>query len=141
MKTSAVCGILGAALSALLPLLAAGCSGKAEEARGNTYTVRALVENLPNQGSGLYLTHEAIDNWVGRSGKIVGMSTMTMPFPMAEDVSLEGIEPGDKIEVQLHVDWEADLPIRITGLRELPRDTELDFRVARPPSQDPEEGN
>ena len=122
-------------LSALLPLLAAGCGGRGEEkAGGNTYTVRGRVVQLPSQGSGLYLEHEAIDNYVARSGKVEGMDSMTMPFPVAKDVPLEGIQPDDIVEVQLHIDWAAEeRPVEITGIRELPRDTRLDFRLAQPP--------
>ncbi|HYU33381.1 MAG TPA: copper-binding protein [Thermoanaerobaculia bacterium] len=124
------------ALLALLPLLAAaGCSGRTEtKSKGHTYTVRARVSQLPGQGGGLVLTHEPIDDWVGYSGKVEGMDTMTMPFPVAAGVSLQGIEPGDVVEVQLHADWTADPgeAVQITGVRELPRDTRLDFRDAKP---------
>lgn len=122
-------------LFALLPLLAAGCGGRTEEPTGgNTYTVRARVQQLPSQGSGLYLEHEAIDNYVARSGKVEGMDSMTMPFPVGRDVSLEGIQPEDIVEVQLHIDWaDEDQPVEITAIRELPRDTRLEFRLAQPP--------
>lgn len=135
MKTSAVRGriLRSILLLALFPLLAAGCGGRTEErTAGNTYTVRARVQQLPSQGSGLYLEHEAIDNYVARSGKVEGMDSMTMPFPVGDDVSLEGIQPEDIVEVQLHIDWEADRPVEITAIRELPRDTQLDFRLAKP---------
>ena len=135
MKTSAVRGkiLRSILLLALFPLLAAGCGGQAEKrTTGHTYTVRARVQQLPSQGSGLYLEHEAIDNYVARSGKVEGMDSMTMPFPVGKGVSLEGIQPGDIVEVQLHIDWEADQPVEITALRELPRETQLDFRLAKP---------
>lgn len=135
MKTSVARGriLRSILLLALFPLLAAGCGGQAEQrTSGHTYTVRARVQQLPSQGSGLYLEHEAIDNYVARSGKVEGMDSMTMPFPVGKGVSLEGIQPDDIVEVQLHIDWEADLPVEITGLRELPRDTQLDFRLAKP---------
>jgi Cu/Ag efflux protein CusF len=120
-------------LSALLPLLAAGCGGQTGKGTGgHTYTLRGQVQQLPSQDGGLLLEHEAIDNYVARSGKVEGMDSMTMPFPVAKDVSLEGIQPEDIVEVQLHIDWEADLPVEITALRELPRDTKLDFRAANP---------
>ncbi len=119
-------------LLALAPLLAA-CGGQSgEKATGHTYTVRARVQQLPSQGSGIYLEHEAIDNYVARSGKVEGMDSMTMPFPVKTGVSLEGIQPEDIVEVQLHIDWDASL-VEITSIRELPRDTRLDFRLAEPP--------
>mgnify|MGYP006187138485 CR=1 FL=1 len=99
-------------------------------------TVAGRVAQLPSQGSGLYLEHEAIDNYVARSGKVEGMDSMTMPFPVAKGVSLEDIQPDDIVEVQLHIDWAADdRQVEITAVRELPRDTRLDFRLAQPPKQ------
>jgi hypothetical protein len=126
--------ILGSILlCALLPLLAAGCGGRSgQKAGGHTYTVRARVQQLPSQDRNLYVVHEPIHNFVGRSGKIEGMDTMEMPFPVAQDVSLEGIAPDDVVEFQLHVDWDADNPVEITAIRELPANTELHFGEAKP---------
>ena len=117
-------------------LLAAGCSAKGGS--GRDYTVRGQVRQLPDPatpGSGLYIGHEAIDEWVGRSGEVEGMDPMVMPFEVADGVSLEGIQIADVIEFTLHVDWEADVPVEITRIRELPRDTKLDYREARPPGK------
>ena len=107
-----------------------GCQGE----RGRNHTFRAEVKQVPSPGNGeLFLHHEPIDDWAGRDGKVEGMDTMTMGFAVAEGVSLAGIQPGDKVETTLHVDWEADMPVEITALRELPPDTRLEFREARPP--------
>lgn len=122
-------------LLSLLGLFSQGCSGRDRETRGQTYTVRGQVKQLPdprNPGTGLYLAHEAIDTWVGRGGEVEGMDAMTMPFPVGEDVPLEGLQPGDFVEIDLHVDWEADLPVEITSLRELPPGTRLVFDSANP---------
>lgn len=119
-----------------LLLLAAGCAAKGGS--GRDYTVRGQVRQLPDPatpGSGLYIGHEAIDEWVGRSGEVEGMDPMVMPFEVADGVSLEGIEVADVIEFTLHVDWEADVPVEITRIRELPRDTKLEYREARPPGK------
>jgi hypothetical protein len=116
----------------VLLISAAGCGPKAET-RGRDYTLRAQVLQPPNATTGLYLYHEAIDDWVGRSGKVEGMDTMAMPFPVAQGVPLEGIQANDKVEVKLHVDWESEKPVEILEVRELPPDTKLDFRAARPP--------
>jgi Cu/Ag efflux protein CusF len=121
--------------AAAVLLLAAGCAGKSS---GRDYTVRGQVRQIPDPatpGSGLYIGHEAIDDWRGRSGEVEGMDPMTMPFEVADGVSLEGIEPADVIEFTLHVDWEADTPVEITRIRELPAGTQLVFREAKPPGK------
>ncbi|HEX7183469.1 MAG TPA: copper-binding protein [Thermoanaerobaculia bacterium] len=122
---------------AILALLTA-CAGKEEEdatGGGRTYTVRGQVTQLPdpaNPGSGIYISHEAIDDYVGRSGEVEGMDSMNMPFPVGAGVSLEGIQPADVVEFDLHVDWESERPVEITRIRELPASTKLDFRAAEP---------
>jgi Copper binding periplasmic protein CusF len=121
-------------LAAGLALLAAaGCARDS----GRDYTVRGQVRQLPDPAnpaaSGLYISHEAIDDWAGRSGEVEGMDPMNMSFEVAEGVSLEGIQPGDIVEFTLHADWEASPPVEITALRELPPGTRLVFREARPP--------
>ncbi len=120
-------------LIALITVITAlGCGPKTETG-ARDYTVRAQVVQPPDAATGLYIYHEAIDDWVGRSGKVEGMDTMAMPFPVAQGVPLQGIQANDKIEVKLHVSWEADRPVEITEVRKLPPDTKLEFRAARPP--------
>jgi hypothetical protein len=55
------------------------------------------------------------------------MDSMTMPFPLAEGVELDGVEPGDKVGFTLEVEWEGDPPYRITTLEELGAETVLDL--------------
>lgn len=115
-------------------LLAVGCAQEAKA--GRDYTVRAQVVQTPDPAKpadGLYLYHEAVDDWMGRNGEVEGMDPMSMPFPAAKEVPLAGIQANDKVEVTLHVDWNADTPVQITRIRKLPPDTELVFRAAKPP--------
>jgi Copper binding periplasmic protein CusF len=118
-------------------LLAAGCGRDGQESRQRrAYSVRAQVVRPPdpaNPAAGLYLYHEAIDEWMSRDGKVDGMDPMAMPFPVAKGVSLAGIQANDKVEVTLSVDWDAETPVEITRVRELPLDTKLVFRAAKPP--------
>jgi Copper binding periplasmic protein CusF len=116
----------------ILLISALGCSPKTETG-ARDYTLRAQVVQPPDAATGLYIYHEAVDDWVGRSGKVEGMDTMAMPFPVAKGVPLEGIQANDKIEVKLHVDWKSDRPVEITEVRKLPPDTKLEFRAAKPP--------
>jgi hypothetical protein len=124
----------GLALGLLAVLLAAGCARKE---RGHNYVVRGQVVELPSPANGnlLQLHHEAVDGFVTREGRVEGMDSMTMPFLVARNVSLRDIRTGDKIEVILHVDWQADRAVEITGLRKLAPDQKLDFRAARPPGR------
>ena len=121
----------------LVILSLAGCSGGKES--GRTYTVRGQVTQLPdpaNPGTGLYLNHEAIDDFVSRDGEMVGMDPMTMSFLVDEKASLEGIGVGDVVEIKLHVDWGAETEAEIVGIRELPPGTKLVYRAAKPPTKE-----
>ena len=116
-----------------------GCSAK--DGSGRTYTVRGQVTQLPdpgNPGTGLYLNHEAIDQFMSRDGEVVGMDPMTMSFQVDEKLPLQDIQVGDVIEFDLRVDWGAETEVEIVGIRELPPGTKLVFRAARPPKQEQE---
>lgn len=150
----AAAAILAAAVGAL-PL---GCSKEPESppadpsASGtapdaavpiDTYTVRGQIEELPEPGrpmSALRIHHEAIDNFVNRAGKVVGMSAMTMEFPVAEGVSLDGLAVGQKVEFTFEMVRTPTGSYRITAIRPLPDETELEFRKAQPPAPTPEAG-
>lgn len=103
-----------------------------------SYTVRGQVVQLPdpgNPGTGLSLNHEAVDDFVDRTGEVVGMDPMSMPFPIAKNLSLEGIQVGDVVEFKLRVDWGGDPEVEITEVRKLPAGTKLVFRAAKPPTK------
>ncbi len=88
---------------------------------------------LPDgQHGDLMLRHEAIDGFVDRDGKAVGMDPMSMPFPVAEGLSLADLKPGDFIRCTLEVDWQQRSPVKISAIEKLPADTKLTFREARP---------
>lgn len=111
-----------------------GCLGKGSGS-ARSYTVRGQVVLLPdpgNPGTGLTLNHEAVDQFVDRSGEVVGMDPMSMPFPIAKNLSLEGIRVGDLVEFKLHVDWGGDPEVEITEIHKLPANTKLVFRAAKP---------
>lgn len=112
---------------------AAGGEG-AVEARA--YQVRGEIQELPDPEdplSGLFIRHEAIDDFVNIDNEVRGMDSMTMPFPVAEDLDFEGVEVGDKVIFTLVVDYEADPQFQVTAIEPLPEDTEIEFRRAQPP--------
>ena len=101
-----------------------------------TYTVRGEVVELPSPGaagSQFQVHHEAIPGFVDQHGEVVGMSSMTMPFPLGDGLQLDGLELGDKVELDFVVDWS---PGRrgwsATRVSELPPDTQLDFSADMP---------
>ncbi len=84
-----------------------------------------------NDRASFQVQHERIPDFVNAQGKVVGMDSMTMPFPLAEGVTTRGVEVGDKVELEFQVDWS---PGRrgwwATAIRPLPAETALDFGAA-----------
>lgn len=110
---------------------AAGASVSAPEA---IYTVRGRIAGLPaadKPGSGLQIEHEPIDNFVGMDGS-KGMDSMTMPFPLAKGVSLDGLSIDDKVEFTFEVRWKSQPRMQLTKIVKLPVGTELHFGKASP---------
>ncbi len=138
---------LGAAGGALLLALAACAPQRAAPSAGGDariYEVRGEVVRLPDPAepmSDLALRHEAIDRFVGMDGEVVGMDSMTMPFPVAPDVPLAGIAVGDKVRFTLRVDWDEEPFYQITRLEKLPAETQLHFGPAAPAGADPDRSN
>ncbi len=117
--------------AAMLALALAACGGRG----GRDYTVRGKVAQLPQAGqpaSAFMIAHEPVDDFVDRDGKVSGMDSMTMSFPLARGVTPAGLAVGDPIRFTLHVDWAADRPVEITRLEKLPPGTPIVFRAARP---------
>jgi hypothetical protein len=120
-------------LSLLAMLLTTACpsspppEGPAPAAR--RYTVRGEVVRLPEHGvplRELVLRHEAIPDFMGQDGRVVGMESMVMPLEVAPALPLDGVRPGDKVEVVLKVDW-ARPSYRVEQVRLLPASTVLDL--------------
>lgn len=82
-------------------------NGCAEEpAEVDTYRVRGVVTGLPDAGnptSSLMVHHEAIPTFIGHDGTTAPMPEMTMAFPTASGVALDGLQVGDKIQLRLEV--------------------------------------
>lgn len=115
----------------LAPFLATACAQKSGPIQ--RYQVRAEVMQLPEGPNGdLLIRHEAIDGFADRDGKRVGMDPMSMPFPLAEGLSLAGLAPGDVVRCTLEVDWQQRSPVKIAAIEKLPAGTHLTFRAARP---------
>jgi Cu/Ag efflux protein CusF len=99
----------------------------ADEAPVHTYTVRGRVEVLPNEDQErIQIFHEEVSDFVNQQGEVSGMAAMSMPFGVADDVSLDGISEGDIIEFTFQVDWTTPEVSRVTAIEKLPEGTELE---------------
>jgi hypothetical protein len=93
------------------------------------YTVRGRVETLPEPGATrrvMQIYHEAMPNFVRPDGTL-GMESMSMPFPVAPGVSLEGIGVGDAVEFTWEYRKQGNPRYQVTAIRELPPETRLEF--------------
>jgi len=108
-----------------------GPANVASTASGKRYTVRAEVVTIPVQPGGeLVLRHEAIPDFTDKSGAVVGMDSMVMPFPIPANLSLVGLTPGDKIEFVFSVDW-AQSRYLVESIKKLPAETTLKMGKAQ----------
>jgi Cu/Ag efflux protein CusF len=97
------------------------------------YTVRGEIVSRPTEtdpDTELLVRHEMIPDFRGQGGHL-GMNSMTMPFPIAEALSLDSFAPGDKVALTFTVDFDAAedrlLAYRATKIDPLPEDIELVF--------------
>ena len=124
-------------LAALTAALIAACGGEPEpEQPPEIYRVRGIVRHIPEATQGsreISVRHEAIPGFKSSQGEIVGMESMTMPFPLATPEMADDLTAGDKIEIEFEVRWHGGNPLAITAIEKLPAETPLAFE-AGPPS-------
>lgn len=122
-------GVLAAAIFAML----GGCGGNAPAPAADVYTVRGVVAKLPQadgRDGDLYIHHVPIPGFRDERGKVVGMMSMTMPFPVAAGVSLAGIAPGDPVEFTFTVAWKQPVGYQVIRIQKLPAGTVVDFQMS-----------
>lgn len=94
----------------------------------HTYTVRGRIVSLPaadDPASELRIHHEAIDSFKSASGEAAPMKAMTMTFPPAKGVSLNGFAVGDPVEFVFRMQWEPSVSMSTTSIKKLPKETVL----------------
>lgn len=120
------------ALSSLWQACGSPSDSEVEGPDPAVYTVRGVVRQIRQVGDGktqLSILHEAIPDFVGIKGDVVGMKSMTMPFTVADSVDLTDIEPGSRVEIELSVDWQRIEPALITTIEFLTEDVDLSFEA------------
>ncbi len=96
------------------------------------YAARGVIRQIRQVGDGktqISILHEAIPDFIGIDGDVVGMKSMTMPFTVANTVHLTGFEPGSRVRFELAVDWHRRDPALITSIETLPDDVLLSFEA------------
>lgn len=114
----------------LLLLIAVTACERQPEAPPETYRVRALVRHLPKSDDPrpeILVRHEAIPSFKNEDGDVVGMDTMSMPFPLADTSLITGVEVGDRVEMAFEVSWHGGNPLKVTTIERLPEGSLLAF--------------
>ena len=130
------------AATLVLVLGGLGCHGDVAPAaaapvqgtQARRYVVRGEVIRLPSpsaRSQEVFIRHEPIDDFADSSGRVVGMASMTMPFPMAPLALAAGLAVGDKVELRFMVDWTGPT-FQVEHVEKLPHDTRLRFGPASP---------
>jgi Cu/Ag efflux protein CusF len=135
MRT-AVAGAIQLATALAIVIGLAGCS-RSSSVTVHRYTTRGIVQQVPSENNStrsFRVKHEPIDRYT-KDGKIVGMNTMIMPFPLAEGVTVADIEPGDKVRIRFEVRTDDYITLKATKVTKLPDDTDLTFGKAQPPER------
>lgn len=113
------------------------------EARLDVYTgIQGELKSMPSEGIAggeAQIRHMQIMDFKGADGEIPetadgipGMRSMTMPFPMADGVSLDGFAVGDKVEFDFAVSWDGARPSwEVTRIVKLDPTVEIDFSNAK----------
>lgn len=84
------------------------------------YQMTGIVKGLPGKGRAqneVLIKHEAVPDYRDSSGKVVGMSAMTMPFYLKEGLSLEGIKVGDKVAFKMTASFEPSFKEEVVAIR------------------------
>lgn len=97
------------------------------------YTLRGRIEQLPasdQPAAQLVVHHEPLPSFRS-GGKVIGMRSMRMPFPVASNVPLDGFRVGQPIEMTLEVEYDPDnqtpTGIQVTKMVALAEGTQLIF--------------
>ena len=127
----------GLAISTLIVFGACSDAPSGSDAEATSYSTRGIVRGMPSAdqpGSELQIRHEALPEFRSIDGEVVGMKSMTMPFPVDPSM-LEGVEVGDRVSFDFEVSWTGSPPMKVTRLEVLPPDTVLGFET--PALQEP----
>jgi hypothetical protein len=145
LAVSVASGLNGCSRRESTPAANAGTSSTAQREGQREYVVRARIERLPEPGrpGGVMVAyHEPIDDFADVDGRVVGMNSMAMDFPLAPGVSAAGLRVGDVVELRFRTWPEQIGSVRVLSwdvleIRPLPAGTPVRSGRANPPSAPP----
>jgi hypothetical protein len=135
-------GVSGCTRSEPNPAVNSGSSSAAPREGQREYVVRARIERLPEPGrpGGVMVAyHEPIDEFADVDGRVVGMNSMAMDFPLAPGVGAERLRVGDVVELRFRTWPERIGSTRVLSwdvleIRPLPAGTTVRSGRASPPA-------
>jgi Cu/Ag efflux protein CusF len=86
------------------------------------YTVKGIIKGMPGDGlaaNELLVKHQPIPDYRDDTGAIVGMMAMTMPFYLAQGVSLQGIKAGDAVELKVEQHLKPKFTEEVTSIKKV----------------------
>lgn len=124
--------LLGVGLSVCSTGCRPGCAGP--EAEPACYEVRGQVVRREHYDttSRLLISHERIEDFRGRDGKVAPMPAMHMLFGLSPELSAAPAKPGDKLRFKFCVRWDQRPVLLITALSALDPDVTLAVPEASP---------
>lgn len=109
---------------AIIISLLAGCLwiSSAVADTGYHYTVKGIIKGMPGEARAaneLLVRHQPIPGYRDDTGVITGMMAMTMPFYLAEGVSLSGIKAGDSVEFSVEQHLKPKFTEEVTSIKKV----------------------
>ena len=103
----------------------------AEDAQVYRYEVKGVIKQLPASArEEIFIRHAPIPDYVDETGAKVGMHAMTMPFWLAEGVSMAGISVGDSVQFTFESRWKPKASDKITKIEKVAVEGPNDAPVA-----------
>ncbi len=93
-----------------------------------SYTTRGIITELPDGSAKRFFNvhHERIESFQDRTGAVVGMKEMIMPFPDLA-IPLDGFAVGQGVELTFEVRWDKPPRTLVTKLTKLPEGSSLNL--------------
>ncbi len=84
------------------------------------FTVKGILKGLPGDGRAaneILVKHQPIPEYRDDTGKVTGMMAMTMPFYVADGVSLSEFKAGDSVELKVEQHLKPEFTEKVTSIK------------------------